>query len=254
MESKSLIVPLTGANYATWKIQVKMCLVKEDLWRVVSGDEMAPTDASALNKFNLRKDRALATVVLAVDPKLLYLIGEPADPVEVWTKLQDCFQKKSWSNKLSLKKKLYSLKLQEGGDLQMHLKVMIELFDALSVVGAPVNDEDRVISLLSSLPAKYDTLVTMLEALDSIPSWETVTERLRHEDQKHKGDYESEKAMYSKRHPKKNFSDVMNVMRLATLEEIVQDLKLRRSKLNVQLSRKMKLCWLQNWQCLRFAT
>ena len=38
-------------------------------------------------KYRGRKERALATIVLLVDPSLLYLLGEPEDPVAVWEKL-----------------------------------------------------------------------------------------------------------------------------------------------------------------------
>ena len=53
---------------------------------LVAGTEKAPdgTDADKLAKFNGRSDRALATIVLAVDPSLLYLIGDPVDPTAVW--------------------------------------------------------------------------------------------------------------------------------------------------------------------------
>jgi hypothetical protein len=53
-----------------------------------------------------RKYRALATIVLSLDPSLLYLIGDPDDWVIVWNKLSDQFQKKSWANKLALCRKL----------------------------------------------------------------------------------------------------------------------------------------------------
>ena len=69
----SHLVPLNGNNYPTWKLQVKMALMKEDLFRIVDGTEQAPTEAPLLVKFNLRRDRALATLVLSVEPKLLYL-------------------------------------------------------------------------------------------------------------------------------------------------------------------------------------
>ena len=41
---------------------------------------------SAVAKFVARKDRALATIVLSVDPSLLYLIGDPQDIAIVWEK------------------------------------------------------------------------------------------------------------------------------------------------------------------------
>ena len=36
METKVInFVPLNGANYATWKMQGKMALIREDLWNIV---------------------------------------------------------------------------------------------------------------------------------------------------------------------------------------------------------------------------
>ena len=80
------VVPLNGTNYTTWKIQCRMALMKEGLWRIVTGDEVAPG-----GKFAVRRDLALATVVLSGDRSLLYLIGNPEDPVVVWKKLADQF-------------------------------------------------------------------------------------------------------------------------------------------------------------------
>ena len=200
MEWKSSVKLLDGDNYATWKVQVKMCLIKDDLWRIVNGDEVAPTEAGALVKFNIRKDRALAIIVLAVDQKLLYLLGDPVDPVAVWKKLQDTFQKRTWANKLRLKKKLYALRLSNNGDLQVHLKKMVEIFEALSIVGTAVEEEDQVICLLASLPEKYDTIVTTLETLDAVPGWNAVTERLiREEEKKQEQDDNDQKAFVTGR-------------------------------------------------------
>ena len=167
---------------------------------LVNGTETAPTDANALAKYNIRKDKALAVIVLAVDPKLLYLLGDPIDPVAVWGKLQDSYQKRTWVNKLSPKKKLYRQQLAEGGDRQGHLKSMVEIFDSLAVVGDAVNEEDRVICLLASLPEKYDTLVTTLETLDNVPGWGAVTERLLRQEEKHNDYVDGEKAYISRKY------------------------------------------------------
>lgn len=69
-------------------------------------------------------------IVLSVDPSLLYLLGDPKNPVVVWKQLSDQFQKKTWANKLELHKKLYSLRLQAGESVQTHIKKMTELFEA----------------------------------------------------------------------------------------------------------------------------
>ena len=75
------------------------------------------------------RDRALALVALSVDLALLSLLGVPEFPVAVWNKLSTQFQKKTWANKLHLRKKLYSLRLKEGDSVQEHIRMMTEVFE-----------------------------------------------------------------------------------------------------------------------------
>ena len=95
-EIKTVKVPLTGANYPTWKVQCKMSSIKDGLWGIVDGSKTAPkeNDAGAYSKFISRKNHVLAIIVLSVDPSLLYLITDPTDPITIWEKLSTQFQKK----------------------------------------------------------------------------------------------------------------------------------------------------------------
>ena len=98
--TKMLIKPLNGPNYATWKVQCKMALIKEGLCNIVTGNENAPKNQGEQAKYLLQRDRPLATIVLSVDPTLSYLLGQdPENPAVVWKKLADQFQKKTWANK-----------------------------------------------------------------------------------------------------------------------------------------------------------
>ena len=142
------LVPLNGTNFATWKVQCKMALIRDGVWDIVNGTEIVPdsrTEIGLLAKYLSRKDRALATIVLSLEPSLLYLIGDPDDPGVVWKKLADQFQK-TWANKLALRRRLYSLKLKEGDPVPNHIKLMTETFNELSVIGDSLNEEDRVVA------------------------------------------------------------------------------------------------------------
>ena len=98
--TKVLIKPLKGRNYATWKVQCKMTLIKDGLWNIVTGTKGEPEGENDWAKYLLRKGRALAKIVLSVELALLYLLGpDPEDPAAVWKKLSDQFQKKTWANK-----------------------------------------------------------------------------------------------------------------------------------------------------------
>ena len=65
-ESRTVaVVPLNGSNYATWRIQCKMALVKEGLWKIVAGEETAPgAEDAGYAKFVERCDQALAIIVV----------------------------------------------------------------------------------------------------------------------------------------------------------------------------------------------
>ena len=122
--------------------------MKDGLWNIGNGTETAPSASNAnwRVKFSTRRDRALATIVLSVEPSLLYLIRDPQDPIAVW---QNQFEKKTWANKLDLQCRLHSLRLKDSDLVQEHIKTMTEIFDVLSVVGDPISEQDCV---LASLP------------------------------------------------------------------------------------------------------
>ena len=215
-DHKSSVIALNGKNYATWKIQCRMSLMKDGLWNIVSGQETQPTGvgvtAAEINKFTVRSDRALAIIVLSVEPTLLYLLGDPNDPGEVWERLAGMaaqFEKKSWANKLELRRKLYNLRLKEGSSVQNHIKSMTEIFNSLSVIGDNISDEDKVVHLLASLPDSFNMLVTALEANCEVPKMEIVTERLLNEETKRserKTPISSEESVFLVK--KKNWSEV----------------------------------------------
>ena len=145
------IVPLNGANDPTWKILCRMALMRDGVWGIVDGSEVAPpTTDDRYQKFMSRSNKVLVTIVLSLDPSLLYLIGDLQDPKTVWTKLSDQFQKKTWENKLVLRRCLHALQLKEGDSVQEHIKVMTETFIELAIVGVELSDEDLVVYLLAS--------------------------------------------------------------------------------------------------------
>ena len=53
-----------------------MILIRDVLWNIVNEQEVAPdgSDAEKEAKFESRSDKALATIVLAIETKLLWVI------------------------------------------------------------------------------------------------------------------------------------------------------------------------------------
>ena len=56
------------------------------------------------------------------------------------------------------------MEMKEGTSLEAHIKHMKEVADQIAAIDSPISMEDQVVSLLSSLPHSYSTIVTALEA------------------------------------------------------------------------------------------
>ena len=186
-------------------------------------------------KFVSRRDKALAIIVLSVEPSLLYMLGDPEDPVAVWKKLSDQFQKKTWANKLSLRRRLNNLRLKDGDSMSNHIKAMTEIFNKLAVIGAAMEDEDKVVTLLASLPEAYNILVTALEASTEVPQMEVVIERLLYEEKKlgerEKSLMPSRKAMVASDHKgNKKFIKCHHCGKLGHIRRFCKDLNKDKSK------------------------
>ena len=163
------VVPLRGQkNNQTWKIQVKMALIRENTWEIVNGSEECPqqADRDAYKKNCNRQDRALATIVLTLDPELLYLVENIDHPIQLWNKSEKKFQTKSVASKFALRKKLINTKLQDGTSFQSHAKIFSETFSNLTAIGYTLDNDDKLFYLLCSLPEKFDMIVATIENSD----------------------------------------------------------------------------------------
>ena len=74
-----------------------MALKKVKVWGTVSGNKSAPVEDTVdemKGYYASRWDKALATIVFLADLLLLYLLGNPDNPVCVWRKLEEQYQNK----------------------------------------------------------------------------------------------------------------------------------------------------------------
>lgn len=182
------ISKLDGTNFHVWKFKMTMILEDKDLWDIVNGLEKweSQVDDLSKTKFKKRMKKAFAVVCLSMEDSQLALVRSCKDVVEAWKKLEDHYEKKSLANKLFLRKRFFAMEMREGDDMLTHINEVKTLAEQLEAIGASVNDEDLVITLLCSLPESYGFLITALESRSDDLTWEFVTARLLHEELKRK--------------------------------------------------------------------
>ena len=123
----SNLITLKGDNHVTWKYQVRMLLLRDDLYDIVTGDEQAPssTDNQAVVSFRKRKQKSLRTITFSIDASQLHLVGEATDPKLLWEKLQSQFQLSTWANRLRIQERTFNLKLGHSDSIQDHIYVLL---------------------------------------------------------------------------------------------------------------------------------
>lgn len=190
-ENKWTVDRLDGSNWDTWKFQMKHLLLAKDLWECVEGEGggavVQPETAEAKVAFRKRCQKAFSTLVMAIGTSKLYLVSSLDKPDEAWRTLRNHFERDTLANKLFLKKQYFRSEMREGTSMEDHLKQMKEITDRLASIGAPVAEEDQVVTLLGSLPRSYSTLVTALEARVEEVSLGFIQQALIHEEQKQSG-------------------------------------------------------------------
>ena len=123
-DSEFTFEKLTAENYHTWKFNMKMPLIGKDLWEIVNGSEVlnATAIAEERRKCKNRENLALASVCLSVSTTLQIYVGAAKTGKEAWDSLAKNFQQKMLSQKIHLRRKLYSAQLEKDGDMVEHIK------------------------------------------------------------------------------------------------------------------------------------
>ena len=186
MEEKWSIEKLDGSNWNTWKFQMKHLLMVKGLWGLVDGSEVLVNEASAVAEalYRSRLQKAFSTIVLAIESAQLYLVTSCEEPKQAWDALKKRFERETLANKLFLKKQYFRSEMKEGTSVDQHLKHMKDITDKLAAIEAPISEEDEVVTLLGSLPRRFVTLVTAIEARMDGVSLDYVQQALIHEEMK----------------------------------------------------------------------
>lgn len=159
------IDPLNGDNYEAWKFRVKMILTEHNVEKMIEKKyrdedyEIATQKEEAKKK----KNKCKSILVQCIDDMQIDIIRNKETAYDMWISLQDVYEKRSLSGKLFLRRKLMSMKMNEGEKLDDFISRFEHVLCQLKSSGAEVKEEDAICTLLLALPKSYETIVTVLE-------------------------------------------------------------------------------------------
>jgi hypothetical protein len=74
---------------------------------------------------------------------------------------------KTIDNKFFLRRRFFTIKMQEGDDMLVHINTVKALANQLCSIEVNITDEDVYMVLFMSLPPSFDNLVTSLESMST---------------------------------------------------------------------------------------
>lgn len=176
MGNDKLSAPLGSSNYGTWSQLMQALLAYKDLWTATDPTSEVVVMPGASIK-------ALALIRMNLAEHMLSVIAHCNTARVAWTALENNFRAKSTARLVQLKRELSSLNKAKGETLDQYFDRARTLRAELVLVGATVEENDIVASVLNGLPKSYDTIVRMLTATVDVLNLDSIFPRLLSDEQ-----------------------------------------------------------------------
>ena len=123
--------------------------------------------------------RACGVIRSCLTPDLIYDVMNETSAKKMWETLNEKYLTKSIENQLHLKKRFYQFKMKRGVSIREHVNNFTKLLSDMANVDIIVEDEDKAMLLLCSLPEDdFGTFVlTMINERTTV-SYKEVTSAL----------------------------------------------------------------------------
>ena len=146
-------------NFALWQRRVKDLLTRQGMLKALK--EKKP-DSLKDDEWEEMQEKAASMIQLFLTNEVIYHVIDLKSSQEIWTQLEKRYMSKSLSSKLYLKQRLYGLKMVESSDLMKHVNIFNQVIEDLARAVVMLEDEDKAMILMCSLPSSYENLVMTL--------------------------------------------------------------------------------------------
>lgn len=171
-------------NFGLWKVQVKDVLIQSGLHKALKGNTSNMED----DKWEELDLRAASAIRLCLAKNVLANVQNLSSAKQLWEKLEGLYQAKGISNRLLLKEQFHNLRMDEGTKISDHLSTLNNIVSELESIKVEIDDEDKALRLILSLPPSYVHLKPVLMYGKESLSFEEVATKIISEERRMKND------------------------------------------------------------------
>ena len=167
------IKPLSNSNYPEWAGEMKAWLMRNGLWRLVSGKESKPEKEAS--DWEVKAERAAGEIYLMVDSdQRVHFRGFEEDPIQMWKLLEAAHLSKKPGARFNAYDDLFSIRKQDNESL-VNLGVRIEKsMQSIQNLRTPeftienLDEELQCMAMIRALPEEYRHLSSSLLLVDKL--------------------------------------------------------------------------------------
>ena len=164
-------------------------LTVNELWDVVSGVEMEPTEDSLKVDFLRRQKAARARIALHISPSQLNSVCLESDPKRIWKELSRLNRQGGVGTRMALLCELTNMKKDPDVSMSKWITSVRDVVRQIKDLKGEVPDEHITVILTNSLPESYAPLLIHLDAMEeSARTLSYVITRLIGEERRQIGD------------------------------------------------------------------
>ena len=142
-----------GSNWVTWSRQARFTFIYQDVWTIINGDELPPSDPLLLPAYNHRKAKAVVLLNNALVSAPALITRHLDEASAMWSILKEKYEVVTAMARQRATKAWREAELQLGGDGVQYYEHLIQLACKLEDVGVPVSEEEMKQKLVDGLPS-----------------------------------------------------------------------------------------------------
>jgi transposase InsO family protein len=152
-------------DFTAWQIRIRALLEAEDVWEVVNQTRQYNDrwDSRRRQEFVVDDKKAFQLLISSLDDATVKAVGKYKYSWSVYEHMERVYASKDTVSIYHARASFHNLKYQDGDDMQSHINDLEEKAEALARLGRPIDDEEKVMHMLGSLPASWTNLVMVCQ-------------------------------------------------------------------------------------------
>eukprot|EP00644_Phytophthora_capsici_P009263 jgi/Phyca11/107473/e_gw1.13.391.1 len=145
-------------DFTAWQIRIRALLEAEDVWDIVY-------------------KKAFQLLINSLDDATVKVMGKYQYSWSVYEHMQRVYASKGTVSIYHARNNFHNMKYKDGDDMQCHINDLEEKAETLARLGRPVDDEEKVMQMLGSLPDSWKNLVMVCQNQDGL-KWRDLQTKL----------------------------------------------------------------------------